>query len=164
MGWNVLDYLPKDDRAQAKSLLRAAWKLDADKGIARIKQLAAWLDQKYPQAAASLLEKGKGLEECFTINRLDIPPALHRCLATTNIIESPHAGVRIQTRRVTHYQNGKMVLRWMASAFLRTEKRFKRIMGHKDLWALEAILNPTATPARKSRSNINLTAALHFQL
>jgi hypothetical protein len=27
--------------------------------------------------------------------------------------------VRIQTRRVTHWQNGKMVLRWMASAFLR---------------------------------------------
>ncbi len=139
---NVLDYLTKDDKAQVKSLLRAAWKLDADKGMARIKKLAAWLDQKYPQAAASLLE---GLEECFTINRLDIPPALHRCLATTNIIESPHAGVRIQTRRVTHWQNGRMVLRWMASAFLRTEKRFKRIMGHRDLWALEAILNPAAT-------------------
>jgi len=144
---NVLDYLPKDDKAQVKSLLRAAWKLDADKGIARIKKLAAWLDQKYPQAAASLLE---GLEECFTINRLDIPPALHRCLATTNIVESPHAGVRIQTRRVTHWQNGKMVLRWMASAFLRTEKRFKRIMGHRDLWALEAILNPTATANQKA--------------
>jgi len=144
---NVLDYLPKDEKAQVKSLLRAAWKLDADKGIARIKKLAAWLDQKYPQAAASLME---GLEECFTINRLDIPPALHRCLATTNIIESPHAGVRIQTRRVTHWQNGKMVLRWMASAFLRTEKRFKRIMGHRDLWALEAILNPTATASQNA--------------
>ena len=143
---NVLDYLPKDDKPQVKSLLRAAWKLDADKGIARIKKLAAWLDQRYPQAAASLLE---GLEECFTINRLDIPPALHRCLATTNIIESSHAGVRIHTRRVTHWQNGKMVLRCMASAFLRTEKRFKRIMGHKDLWALEAILNPTATASKK---------------
>jgi putative transposase len=144
---NVLDYLPKDDKPQVKSLLRAAWKLDADKGIARIKKLAAWLDQKYPQAAASLME---GLEECFTINRLDIPPALHRCLATTNIIESPHAGVRIQTRRVTHWQNGRMVLRWMASAFLRTEKRFKRIMGHRDLWALEAILNPSATASQKA--------------
>ncbi len=144
---NVLDYLPKDDRPQVKSLLRAAWKLDADKGITRIKKLAAWLDEKYPQAAASLLE---GLEECFNINRLDIPPALWRCLATTNIIESPHAGVRIQTRRVTHWQKGRMVLRWMASAFLRTEKRFKRIMGHKDLWALEAILNPTATAGKKA--------------
>jgi hypothetical protein len=48
LGWNVLDYLPKDDKPQVKSLLRAAWKLDADKGIARIKKLAAWLDQRYP--------------------------------------------------------------------------------------------------------------------
>ena len=38
---NVLDFLPKDDKPQAKSLLRAAWKLDANKGIARIKKLAA---------------------------------------------------------------------------------------------------------------------------
>ena len=139
---NVLDYLPKEQRAQVKSVLRAAWKLGPKEGMARIKKLAAWLDQQYPSAAASLLE---GLEECFTINRLDLPPSLHRCLATTNIIESPHAGVRIQTRRVTHWQNGKMVLRWMASAFIRTEKRFNKIMGYRDLWALEAILNPAQT-------------------
>ena len=67
---NVLDYLPKDDKPQVKSLLRAAWKLDADKGIARIKKLAAWLDQRYPQAAASLLE---GLEECFMTQKLILP-------------------------------------------------------------------------------------------
>ena len=98
-------------------------------------------DQKTGRIAGPEISAGggsllEGLEECFTINRLDIPPALRRCLATTNIIESSHTGVRIQTRRVTHWQNGKMVLRWMTSAFLRTEKRFKRIMGHKDLWAL----------------------------
>ena len=155
---NVLDYLPKEERSQVKSLLRAAWKLDADKGIAQIKKLTKWLNLRYPQAAASLLE---GLEECFTINRLDLPPSLHRCLATTNIIESPHAGVRIRTRRVTHWQNGKMVLRWMASAFLRTEKRFKRIMGHKDLWALEAVLNPRA--ASKSRK-FNIANSRHLAL
>ena len=144
---NVLDYLSKEDRPQVKSVLRAAWKLPTKEGMARVRKLAAWLDNSYPSAAASLLE---GLEECFTINRLDPPPTLHRCLATTNIIESPHAGVRIQTRRVTHWQNGKMVLRWMASAFLRTEKRFNKIMGHRDLWALEAILNPAATANRKA--------------
>ena len=144
---NVLGYLPKDDQAQVKSILRAAWKLPAKEGMARIKKLAQWLDEKYPSAAASLLE---GLEECFTINRLDLPPSLHRCLATTNIIESPHAGVRIQTRRVTHWQNGKMVLRWMASAFIRTESRFNKIMGYRNLWALEAILNPSATASQKA--------------
>ena len=120
-------------------MLRAAWKLDARAGMARIRKLAEWLDRDYPSAATSLRQ---GLEECFTINRLGVPPSLCRCLATTNIIESPHAGVRIQTRRVTHWQDGKMVLRWMASAFIRTENRFNKIMGYRDLWALQAILNP----------------------
>ena len=36
--------------------------------------MAAWLDEKCPQAAASL----EGLAECFTINRLDLPLSLHR--------------------------------------------------------------------------------------
>ncbi|MGA3373989.1 MAG: site-specific integrase [Terracidiphilus sp.] len=85
-------------------------------------------------AAASLHE---GLEEYFTIDRLGVPPILQRCLATTDIIESPHAGVRIRTRRVTNWQNGTMARRWMASALLRTEKKFRRIMGYKELWALE---------------------------
>jgi transposase-like protein len=136
---NVLDYLPKVQRAQARSVLRAAWKLPAKEGMARVQKLAARLDQQYPSAAASLME---GLEECFTINRLDLPPSLHRCLATTNIIESPRAGVRIQTRRVTHQQNGQMVQRWMASASIRTEKRFNKIMGHRDLWALKSYPQP----------------------
>ena len=140
---NVLDYLPKDQRDQVRSLLRAAWKLPPKEGMSRIKKLAAWLDNSYPSAASSLLE---GLEECFTINRLDLPPALMRCLATTNIIESPHAGVRIQTRRVTRWQNGRMVIRWLASAFIRTEEKFNKIMGYRDLWTLEAILND-AQPA-----------------
>ena len=48
------------------------------------------------KAAESLRE---GVEECFTINRLGRPPSLHRCLATTNIVESPNAGVRQRTRQ-----------------------------------------------------------------
>jgi len=86
---NVLDHLPEDQKEQVKSVLRAAWKMEAKAGMARIRKLAEWLEREYPSAAASLRE---GLEECFTINRLGVPPSLARCLATTNIIESPHAG------------------------------------------------------------------------
>jgi putative transposase len=118
--------------------MRAAWKMEAKAGMARIRKLAEWLEREYPSVAASLLE---GLEECFTINRLGVPSSLQRCLATTNIIESPYAGVRIRTRRVTNWQNGSMVRRWMASDFLRTEKNFRRIMDYRELWTLEAILS-----------------------
>jgi hypothetical protein len=72
-------------------------------------------------------------EECFAINRLGIPPSLHRCLATTNLIESPQSGVRMRTRRVCRWRDTAMVARWAAASFLATEKNFRRIMGWKDL-------------------------------
>ena len=34
-----------------------------------------------------------------------------------------------------------MAKRWAAAAMLATEKSFRRVMGHKDLWALKAILD-----------------------
>ena len=143
---NVLDHLPQDQKGQVKSAMRAAWKLDADGGMARMKKLAEWLERDYPAAAASLRE---GLEECFTLNRLDLPPSLHRCLASTNVIESPHSGVRMRTRRVCRWRDSGMVKRWMASAFLATEKNFRKIMGHRDLWALDAILHGSKSAARR---------------
>lgn len=143
---NVLDHLPQDQKGQVKSAMRAAWKLDADGGMARMKKLAEWLERDYPAAAASLRE---GLEECFTINWLDVPPSLHRCLASTNIIESPHSGVRMRTRRVCRWRDSRMVKRWMASAFLATEKNFRKIMGYRDLWALDAILHGSKSAARR---------------
>ena len=33
-----------------------------------------------------------------------------------------------------------MILRWAAAAYLETEKHFRRIMGYKSLWMLEAAL------------------------
>lgn len=143
---NVMDHLPQDQKDQVKSAMRAAWKLDADGGMARMKKLAEWLERDYRAAAASLRE---GLEECFTINRLDVPPSLPRCLASTNLIESPHSGVRMRTRRVCRWRDSGMVKRWMASAFLATEKNFRKIMGYRDLWALDAILSGSKSAARR---------------
>lgn len=143
---NVMDHLPEDQKDQVKSAMRAAWKLDANDGMARMKKLAEWLDRDYPAAAASLRE---GLEECFTINRLGVPPSLHRCLSSTNLIESPHSGVRMRTRRVCRWRDSGMVKRWMASAFIATEKNFRKIMGYRDLWALDAILNGSRSAARR---------------
>ena len=135
---NVIERLPKDQQEQTKSLMRAAWKLDAKAGMAKLEKLAQWLQREHPDAADSLRE---GMEECFTINRLDVPPSLHRCLASTNLIENPHSGVRRRTRRVCRWRDKPMAKRWAAAAFLATEKNFRRVMGHKDLWALKAILD-----------------------
>ena len=139
---NVMGYLPKELKDQVKSVMKAAYRLEPEEGMARLKQQARWLQSEYPSAAASLLE---GLDETFTINRLGLPPKLRRCLATTNIVESPSAGVRLRTRRVTAWKDGAMVLRWAATALLATEKQFRRIIGHQELWALKAALNEPET-------------------
>ena len=134
---NVCDRLPDEQKDQVKAAMRASYKLEAKEGVARLRKLADWLEQESPAAANSLRE---GLEECFTLNRLGIPPSLHRCLATTNLIESPQSGVRMRTRRVCRWRDAAMVQRWAAASFLATEKNFRRIMGWKDLWQLETIL------------------------
>jgi hypothetical protein len=59
---------------------------------------------------------------------------LHKCLATTNIIESPHSGVRRRTANVSRWRDSNMVEHWVASAWLLTEKHFRHIDGHEHLW------------------------------
>ena len=149
---NVLDYLPQDRQETVRCAMKAAFQLPADQGLAKLKKLSEWLAQEYPSAAESLRE---GLEEMFTINRLDLPSQLRRCLASTNIIESPNAGIRQKTGQVTRWRDGQMVLRWTASALVTLEKRMRRIMGHQQLWMLEAKLqdqNQEQAVARKVKS------------
>jgi len=135
---NVVGHLPKDQHDQARATLRAAWKLDAEQGIRKIEQYALWLERDWPSAAGSLRE---GVSEMFTVNRLRLPGALRRCLTTTNLLDSTHSGVRRRTGRVTNWQHGQMALRWAAAAFVETEKSYRRIMGHAQLWMLKAHLD-----------------------
>ena len=135
---NVLGHLPKEQHEQARSTLRAAWKLEADEGIRKLEQYASWLEREWPSAAASLRE---GLTELFTVNRLGLPKALRRCLTTTNIIDSSHSGVRRQTNRVTRWRNEEMAVRWAAVTFRETEKHYRRLTGYEHLWMLKAHLD-----------------------
>lgn len=89
----MVGYLPQELKDEVKCVLKAAYRLSATDGIARLQAQAQWLEKPYPSAAANLRE---GLEETFTINRLDLPPTLRRCLGTTNLIESPNARMRMR--------------------------------------------------------------------
>ena len=135
---NVMGYLPEHLKEQTKAAMRAAFRLPAKEGMARLEKQAEWLEREYPSAAASLRE---GLAEMFTVSRLGLSPSLSRCLVSTNVIESPHSGVRLRTRKVCRWRDGKMVLRWAAAALLMTENNFHRIMGFRDLWMLKAALD-----------------------
>jgi len=134
---NVLSYLPEDPRSQVESTMKAAYQLSAKEGKKKLEKLAEWLQNEHPSAAGSLLE---GLDETFTINRLELPDQLRRCLGTTNVIESPNSGIRSRTRRVKKWKDSRMVVRWVAASLLDMEKNFHRIMGFKHLWILDTKL------------------------
>ena len=142
---NVLDHVPDSMKETVKATMNAAYRLDSDNGMARLEELAKMLELPHPSAAGSLRE---GLAETFTVNRLGLPGALRRCLCTTNVIESPNSGIRRRTGRVTRWTDGSMVLRWVASALIETEKSFRRIMGYEQLWMLKTHLdNPSESEA-----------------
>ena len=106
-------------------------------GIVKLRQQASWLKAEYADAAASLLE---GLEETFTVSCLKLTPSLMRCLASTNVIENPNGAVRRVTHRVSRYRDAEMALRWTATGFREAEKLFRKIQGHRQLWALATAL------------------------
>lgn len=149
---NVLEELPKDQHPQVLNLMRAAWRVrSAEEGEKRIEQLARFVESNHESAARSLRE---GLSEMFTLQRLQLPPSLFKCLATTNLIESPQSGVKKKTANVTRWRDADMAERWVASAWLLTEKRFRRIDGHPDLWALAAILGRDSVPRPAAQQRV----------
>ncbi len=140
--WREVGYLPEHLKEQTTAAMGAAFRLPAKEGVARWEKQAEGLEREYPRVAASLRE---GLAEMFTVNRL----GLSRCPVSTNVIESPHSGVRLRTRRVSRWRNGKMVLRWAAATLLMTEQNFRKIMGYRDLWMLKAALDQKGVLAQQ---------------
>ena len=144
---NVSERLPKERAEQVRWLMKQAFKLDAPRGRQRLKELAKDLKAQHPDAAASVLE---GMDEMFTITELGITGELARCLATTNVIESPNSVVRRVSGRVTNYKDAEMALRWTAAGFIEAEKSFKKLRGHADLKILVNGLRPNSHSLKKA--------------
>ena len=87
-----------------------------------------------------LRRPGKGNGGNVHLQRLKLPPSMYECLATTSLIESPESGVARRTANVRYRRDQGMVKRWVASAWVLTENRFRKISGRCDLWALATIL------------------------
>jgi len=137
--------------------MRAAFRLSAKEGLARLEKQAECLEGDCP------VSLGEGLAEMFTVTRLQLSASLSRCLVSTNVIETPHSGVRLRTRRVCSWRDGKMVLRWAPTALLMTEKNFRRIMGHKDLWMLEAALSRNEESPKEKVAQYGVSPLLDLQ-
>jgi transposase-like protein len=124
---NVVDQLPESMRTSVRSTMRQAYRTaNADKAKQRLLNLARRLRETHPAAAGSLEE---GLDETLTVKRLDLPSGLERVLSTTNAIENLMGSVRNQTQRVKKWKDGRMMLRWVATALDDASTRFRRVVS-----------------------------------
>ena len=148
---NVVDRLPDALASVVAKRMRRAYQL-ADPLVAQaeLEALARELDRSHPGAASSLRE---GLAETLTIGRLGVPPTLARTLRSTNTIESMIEICRDHAANVKRWQDGQMVLRWIAAGMGEAAKQFRRVNGHLHLPALRAALEQTiqadSTPTKE---------------
>jgi putative transposase len=147
---NVTDRLPDAVASTvAKRMRRAYHHTDPLVAQAELEALARELDRSHPGAAASLRE---GLAETLTITRLGVPPTLARTLRSTNTIESMIEICRDHAANVKRWQDGQMVLRWIAAGMGEAATQFRRVNGHLYLPALRAALDqtvPAVTPTKE---------------
>jgi putative transposase len=149
---NVCDQLPKDQRPWVRAKLRAAWaEEDYPKALASLKALARALEHQHPAAAASLRE---GMQETLTVTRLGITGRLKRTLQCTNTIENLFSRVRRTQLNVKRWHGGDMRQRWTAAAILDAERNFRRIKGKHQLARLAAAIGRELTHPHTQETDI----------
>ena len=135
---NILGHLPERLHASVTAILREAWGLDnAKMAKRRLERLASSLEAKHPGAAASVKE---GLDETLTLQRLGIRGTLYKKLRSTNAIENLNGGITTYSRNVKRWQGGSMVVRWVCTAIVEAEKKFRRVQGWRDIQKLQTAL------------------------
>jgi putative transposase len=152
---NVLEHLPERERQSIGNAISFAYRCrNAEQAKQLLTNLARKLEKKHPGAAASLRE---GLDETLTVLRFGLPDALEKTLCTTNAIENMNATIRRVSHNVKRWNDGTMVLRWLAAALGEAEKGFRRLKGYhgipkliEALQANDAKLNEGLAPVKKA--------------
>lgn len=139
---NVLDKLPKDERAEYSARIRAIWQADNEKASRKlagvvIKDLR---EGGYDRAAACL---ENDLDRCLTFYQF--PKAHWSHLRTSNVVESPFAAVRLRTNAAKRFKKTRSGVHLMYQVMLRLSKSWHRLKS--------AHLCPTVSlPAMKKRA------------
>lgn len=122
-------YLPQNYHAEVERKLRAAYAMTTyDNAYQALRRLVNEVGRINVSAANSLEE---GLEETLTMHRLELPEVLRKSFSTTNLIESAFSHSRRVMRNVKRWTNSEQAHRWMATALLAMEKRFRRMKGYR---------------------------------
>ena len=138
---NVVSYLPKSEQASWRRRLQRAYDRPTyTEAKQALMKLHRELEERNQSAAASLAE---GLEETLTLHRLGVYELLGISFKTTNCIESANALVEERCAKVDAWKTSNQRHRWLATALLDIEPRFRRVRGHRHLSKLVTALRRT---------------------
>ena len=125
---NIQQHLAKKYRKEAHLRFNTALEQTSYEDARRmLLEMEKWLRGINESAADSLLE---AMEEILTLHRLKVPALLRKTLHSTNPIESMFSMVRDTESKVKRYRGSRMMQRWLASALLDGERRFRRVKGY----------------------------------
>ena len=145
---NISDHFADGQQKQWDKKLANAYDLLSYQDAKRaLNQIHRELMDVNPSAARSLEE---GLDETITIHRIGVPPELRRALRTTNPIESAFSRVRTVCQNVKRWRDGDQRERWIGSALIFAEKKFRRIVGCQAMPKLIGILQAYTGDSKKT--------------
>lgn len=128
---NVTHLLPQHAHAWMRRELNRAWATaDVETAKQALRTLAAKIERTRPDTLASLSE---GLTDTITTDRLAVPGALAKNLATSNSMESTVEIVKAHARNLKRWQTGDMRLRWATAGVLAAEAQYRRVKGYRQL-------------------------------
>ena len=101
---NVIDKLPKTEQPEATTRVRAIWQAENEAAARKLAAavIADFRKAGYERAADCLADD---LDRCLTFYQFPEPHWSH--LRTTNVIESPFAGVRLRTNAAKRFKKSK---------------------------------------------------------
>jgi putative transposase len=135
---NIADHFADDQKTYWDKKLKNAYDLlNYQEAKRALNQIHRELMDVNPSAARSLEE---GLDETLTVHRIGVPAELRRVLRTTNPIESAFSRVQTVCRNVKRWRDGNHRERWIGSALIFAEHKFRRVVGCPAMPKLVSIL------------------------
>lgn len=145
---NITEHFADDQQKYWDKKLANAYDLLSHQDAKRaLNQIHRELMDVNPSAARSLEE---GLDETLTVHRVGVPTELRRVLRTTNPIESAFSRVRTVCQNVKRWRDGDQRERWIASALIFAEQKFRRVVGCQAMPKFLGILQAYTGDSRKT--------------
>jgi putative transposase len=142
---NVIDKLPRAEQPEAVQRVRAIWQASNEKAARKLagKLIADFRAASYDRAADCLADD---LDRCLTFYAF--PEAHWSHLRTTNVVESPFAGVRLRTNAAKRFKKTRSGVCLVHQVMLRLSQSWRRL---KSAHLCSAVPLPEAK--KKARKN-----------